>query len=134
MADLKESSCSLLSATTVSLESDATTTLYTVPAGKTCILSHAIVVLGLTDAADAGATTTMSIGTSASPSVDFCATNTLTNLDAVGDCVILKPIPNTTPLKSKIYAAGAVIAATVASQSGTGTSELSKVYLYGTLY
>jgi len=134
MADLKESSCSLLSATTVSLEADGETNLYTVPDGKRCVLSHAIVVLGLTDAADAGATTTMSIGGEDDPAVDFCAANTLTNLDAVGECVILRPIPNTTPLKSKSYPATTIIQASVGSQSGTGTSDLSKVYLYGTLY
>ena len=133
MADLRESSCSLLSTTTVSLEADATTTLYTVPVGSTCILSHAVLVLGLTGAADA-AGTTISIGTSAAPSEDFIPTSTLSNLDSVGKCVILTPIASTTPLELTSYAAGAVIAATIASQAGTGTSELSKVYLYGMLY
>jgi hypothetical protein len=126
MADLKEKSCSLLSTTTVAFNSNADTTLYTVPTGKRCILSHAIVVAG----ADAGATTTISIGASGT-TTDFVPANTLSNLDAQYDVVQIRPIPNTTPLKSKSYAAGTVIAATVGTQSGGATNS---VYLYGTLY
>ena len=126
MPNLKEKSDSLLSATTVSFAADADTTLYTVPTGKRCILSHAIAVAG----ADAGATTTLAIGQNTAET-DFCAANTLSNLDAQYDAVIMMPIPNTTPLKSKSYAAATVIEAQVATQSGGATNT---VYLYGTLY
>ena len=126
MANLKECSLSLLSSTTVALNADADTVIYTVPTGKRCILSHAILVAG----GDAGATTTISIGANGSET-DWLAANTLSNLDAQYDCVVLQPIPNTTPLKGKSYAAGTVIDARVASQSGTATNTL---YLYGTLY
>ena len=116
----------LLSATTVALNANADTTLYTVPTGKRCVLSHAILVAG----ADAGATTTIAIGQDTAET-DFIPANTLSNLDAQYDAVILKPIPNTTPLKNKSYAAGTVIQAQVGTQSGGATYTL---YLFGVLY
>ena len=126
MADLRENSVSLLSSTTVSFAADADTVLYTVPTGKRCILSHAIIVAG----ADAGATTTISIGQNGA-TTDFIPNNTLSNLDAAYDAVKVQPVPATTPAKMKSYAATTVIEATVASNSGGATNT---VYLYGTLY
>lgn len=126
MADLKETASALLSSTTIAFNSNADTTLFIVPAGKRCILSHAIVVAG----GDAGANTTLSIGQNAA-TTDFVPNNTLSNLDAEFDTVILKPIPNTTPLKNKSYAETTVIEGTVASQTGAAGNT---VYLYGTLY
>ncbi len=116
----------LLSATTLALNANADTTLYTVPAGKRCILSHAILVAG----ADAGATTTISIGADGAEA-DFLAVNTLSNLDAQYDAVILMPIPGLIPAKTKSYAAAVVIQARVGAQSGGATNT---IYLYGTLY
>ena len=116
----------LLSATTISFAGDADTALYTVPTGKRCVLSHAVVVA----AGDAGATTTVSIGQNTAET-DFIPANTLSNLDAEFDSVILQPIPNTTPLQIKSYAAATVIEAQVASHSGvTGNT----IYLFGILY
>lgn len=116
----------LLSTTTVAFNADADTTLYTVPTGKRCVLSHAIAVA----AGDAGATTTVSIGANGTET-DFIPANTLENLDAEYDAVILQPIPNTTPLKIKSYAATTVIEAQVASQSGVAGNT---IYLFGILY
>jgi len=116
----------LLSTTTVAFNADADTTLYTVPTGKRCVLSHAIVVA----AGDAGATTTLSIGQDTAET-DFIPANTLSNLDAQYDAVILQPIPNTTPLKIKSYAAATVIQAQVATQSGVAGNT---IYLFGILY
>ena len=124
--DLKEKAVALLSTTTISLAADADTTLYTVPAGKRCVLSHAVIVA----ADDAGATTTLSIGQSGA-TTDFVPNNTLSNLDAQYDAVIIRPVPATTTLKSKSYAAATVIKATVASQSGAAGNTL---YLFGFLY
>ena len=126
MADVKEKSISLLSATTVAFNANAHTTLYTVPVGKRCILSLAIVVAG----ADAGATTTLSIGQNGAET-DFVPACTLSNLDAQYDAVILKPIMNVTPLKNKSYAAGTVIEAAVLAYSGSASNT---VYLFGMLY
>jgi len=116
----------LLSTTAVSLAANADTTIYTVPAGKRCILSHAILVAG----ADAGASSTIAIGQNTAET-DFLAAHTLSNLDAANDAVILIPVPNTTPLKGKSYAAATVIQAQVANQSGGASNTL---FLFGTLY
>lgn len=126
MASLHEKAVTLLSTTTVSFAANADTTLYTVPTGKRCVLSHAVVVAG----ADAGATTTLAIGADGAET-DFLAAHTLSNLDAQYDAVIVRPVPNTTPLKSKSYAAATVIQAQVGSQSGGATNT---VYLFGFLY
>lgn len=126
MPDAKAKVISLLSTTTVALNANADTTIYTVPAGYRCLLDHAILVAG----ADAGATTTISIGQDTAET-DFIPANTLSNLDAAYDAVILMPVPNTTPTKTKSYAAGTVIQAQVANQSGGATNTL---YLFGILY
>jgi len=125
MPNLKEKSVSLLSSTTVALNANAATTLYTVPVGKRCVLSHAILVAG----ADAG-TTTVSIG-QVGALTDFLAINTLSNIDAANDAAILRPVPNTTPLLSKSYAAATVIQMDVTNQAGGATNT---VYLFGFLY
>lgn len=117
---------SLLSTTTISFAGNGDTALYTVPTGLRCVLTKAIIVAN----GDAGATTTVSIGANGS-TTDFVPANTLSNLDAANDAVILMPIPNTTPLKSKSYAAGTSIVATVGSYSGTTGNT---IYLFGFLY
>ena len=124
--DLKEKSVSLLSTTNVAFNGNGATTLYTVPAGKRCVLAYATVIAG----ADAGATTAVTIG-QVGALTDFLASNILSNLDAQYDVVNLEPIPNTTPLKGKSYAAGTVIQMNVATQSGGATNS---VLLFGTLY
>jgi len=123
--NLKEKACTLLSVTTVALNANAHTTLYTVPTGKRCILILAVLVAG----ADAG-TTQVSIGANGTET-DFIPANTLSNVDAQYDCAILMPVPNTTPTKTKSYAPGTVIEIAVTNQAGGATNT---VYLYGTLY
>jgi len=125
MAKLIEKSISLLSTTTVSFSANGQTTLYTVPTGKRCVLVHVIIVA----AADAG-TTTVTVG-QVGTLTDFLPTNTLGNLDAPYDAVILQPIPNTTPLKGKSYAAGTVIQIDVGSYAGAAGNT---VYLFGFTY
>ncbi len=116
---------SLLSITTVSLAADADTTIYTVPTGKRCILSHAILVAG----ADAS-TSDISIGKNGTET-DFIPAYDLQHLDAEYDCVLLAPIPAVISLQLKSYAATSVIEAQVTNQAGGATNTL---YLYGTLY
>jgi len=123
--DLKEKAVALLSTTTISFAADDDTILYTVPAGKRCVLSHAVIV-----AADADTGSTITIGQSGA-TTDFLAANTLSNIAAQYDAVVVRPIPNTTPLKSKSYAAATVIKATVASNGGAAGGTL---YLFGFLY
>lgn len=125
MAALNTLASTLLSTTTVALNANADTTLYTVPVGKRCVLTHAVLVAG----ADAG-TTTISIGQDTAET-DFLPVNTLSNLDAQYDAVILMPVPATTPTKTKSYAGGTAIQAQVTNQAGGATNTM---YLFGFLY
>jgi len=125
MTALNENAITLLSATTVSLAADGDTTIYTVPVGKRCILSHAILVAG----ADAG-TSDISIGQNGAET-DFVGVTNLDNLDAQYDAMLLAPVPSATPATNKSYAAGTVIEAKVANNNGGATNTL---YLFGTLY
>lgn len=124
MAALKEKAISLLSTTTVSLASATQTTLYTVPAGKSCVLHCAVIVAG----ADAS-TSTVTIGQNGALT-DWLGTQTLSNLDAANDAVILMPVPNATPAKLKLYATGTLIKIDVTSAVGGATNTL---YLFGQL-
>lgn len=125
MAALNENAITLLSETTVALNANGDTALYTVPAGKRCILSHAILVAG----ADAG-TSDISIGQNGAET-DFVGVTNLDNVDAQYDACLLMPVPSATPAMLKSYAAGTVIEAQVANQAGGATNTL---YLFGILY
>jgi hypothetical protein len=114
-----------LSTTTVALNANGDTTIYTVPSGKTCILHSAILVVG----ADAG-TSDISIGQNGAET-DFVGVTNLDNADAANDAVLIAPVPSATPATLKAYAAATVIQAQVANQAGGATNTL---YLYGTLY
>ena len=126
MAALIKNAITLLSSTTIALDGNGNTTLYTVPPDTRCVLSYALIEAG----GDAGATTTITIGQNGA-TTDFLASNILSNLDAQYDVVRLLPIPNTTPLKGKSYSAGTVIEATIGSQSGSATD--STLLLFGIL-
>jgi len=128
MADLRANAVTLLSTTTVALNADADTTLYTVPTWKRCVLSHAILVVG----ADAG-TTDISIGQNGAET-DFVGAIDLGNLDAANDACRLAPVPvsaSSSAAKEKSYAAGTVIEAKVTNHAGGASNTL---YLYGMLY
>ncbi len=127
MAALKESAVSLLSTTTLtSLAVETQQTLYTVPAGKTCVLSHAI--LEADD--DLGAAGVLTIGQNGAVT-DFVGTTNVDNVDADGDCMLMMPVPSATPAKLKAYAAGTVIEIDVATAAAAVTG---KLYLFGILY
>ena len=115
----------LLSVTNVPFDADGDTVLFTVPKGYSCLLDHVKIVAG----ADA-VSTDITVGRAGTEN-DFIPTNQMDNLDAASDVVIIMPIPNTTPLTLKVYAAETVIEMNVANQAGGATNA---VYLYGTLY
>ncbi len=125
MSLLDENALTLLSTTTVALNANAQTTIYTVPTGKRCILDKAILVLG----ADA-VTTDISIGQNGA-TTDFLVVTDLGLINAQYDACILQPIPATNVLISKSYAAGTVIEFDVTNQAGGATNTL---YLFGILY
>ncbi len=132
MADLKESALTLLSDTAggvtvlTSIAVEAIQTLFTVPIGKTCILSHAYVEVD----GDAGAAGVLTIGKDAA-ATDFVGTTNVDNLDADGDCILMMPVPSATPATLKAYQAGEVISIDVATAANAVTGS---VYLYGILY
>ena len=126
MADLKEKSISLLSETTVSLAAVAATTLYTVPTGKRCVLTHAILVA----AADCS-TSVLTIGQSTAKT-DFVNSATLSSIDAQYDVAYMSPLPSATiPPKIESYAAATIIQVDVTTANGAAGNT---IYLFGFLY
>ena len=115
----------LLSTTTVALNSNADTVIYTVPVGKRCVLAFAKLIAG----ANANSTD-VSIGQNGAET-DFVPTTQCDNLDAQYDVITLMPVNSTTPPKEKSYAAGTVIEFKVTNQAGGATNTLM---LFGTLY
>ncbi len=122
---IAESVVTLLSSTNLPLDADADTDLFTVPIGKNCVLSHAVLVVG----ADAG-TTLLSIGRDG-VETDFIDTYNLSVLDLADDAAILSPVPNSTPALIKSYPATTVIQAQVSSNAGGATNQ---IFLFGFLY
>ena len=125
---LKETSVALLGTATLSSQAVATTTIYTVPAGKRCLLDHIAIVAGAT----ASPTMVVSFGQTAA-ATDFLDDQTTTNLAAQYDRIICAPVPNATPVKTKSYAAATVIVADVVTSDADGGTD-NAVYVYGTLY
>jgi len=127
MADLKEVSDALLSVTAIADLSSATeTTLYTVPTGKTLILTKAL----LRVAGDVGGSCDVSIGQDGAET-DFIASSDLDEANAAGDVMLLAPIPSVTqaaPLKE--YVAAELIKFDVIN---AGNAVAATCYLYGTL-
>ena len=128
MAALNENAAALLSTTTVTTNLSATgaTTLYTVPTGKTCVLSEAWLKAG----GDVGASLAVTIG-QVGALTDFVGTTNGDNLDASDDVILIAPVPSATPTTNKAYSAGTVlqINVAVAGNAVTGT-----VYLFGFLF
>lgn len=126
MAELKESGIALLSSTAIAdLSSTGQTTLYTVPTGKTLILTEA----WLRVAGDVGASLACSIGQNGAVT-DFVGTTNGDNLDASGDVILMKPVPSATPATNKEYAAATVIEFDV---SVGGNAVAGTLHLFGFL-
>ena len=125
MPALQEKCLALLSTTAIADLSDAdVTTIYTVPVGKTCILSHA----RLRVAGDVGAALVVTIG-QVGALTDFVDSTNGDNLDAAGDVILLAPVPSATPATEKEYTAGEVIQLDVAI---AGNAVAGTLYLWGT--
>jgi len=124
MPKAKEKGIALLSTTTVTtnLSVADVTTLYTVPIGKTCILSHAYLTVG-GDAGDSLAVTIGQVGAL----TDFIDTTNGDNLNAANDCILLAPVPSATPTTQKQYTAGEIIRIDV-SVAGNAVSGIVDLY------
>lgn len=136
MPDLRESCEALLSSTTVAFNAAAQTTLYTVPTGKSCIITKAIVVAGA-DCVDAEIT----IGVTASwdnwlgANGMLGANLDLDELDAAGEYCIISPTADADPVAAASvltrYTAGEVIKVDVTNTGGGATNT---ILLFGILY
>lgn len=131
MSSLKEKTgVTLLSTTTVALNATGATTLYTVPPGKRCVITKAVMVFGA-DAA-VGSNTTLTIGKSTALT-DFLNTQTLVvaTFGAAYDAAIFQQIPAASTALAKSYAAGDIIQINVTAGNGGASNTL---YLFGFLY
>jgi hypothetical protein len=128
MAALNENAITLLSTTTVSLQTAAATTLYTVPTGKRCVLTELFIRCG-----SAASTTAKFTSGQVGALTDFLAEVTCTNLAATYDTLRCVPIPATTPLKSKSYAAGTVLQINITTADTDGSTD-AIADLFGYLY
>lgn len=124
--ELNELAETILSSTTVALNAVAQTTLYTVPTGKRLVITKAALIAGAS-----GGDAVLTIGKQGS-ATDFLGAQTLSNLAAQYDVVILQPIPNATPVLNKSYAAGSIIEADVTTGSTGGAT--NTMLLFGILY
>ena len=105
-----------VSTTTVGFNAVTSTSLYTVPTGKTFIPVMAIIRAG----ADAGVTD-VTFGRAGLPT-DWLGTTQLDNLDAAGDQVKVEVVNSATPAKSKTYVAGTVFMINVTVADGGATN------------
>lgn len=128
MALIEAGALSLISTTTVSLQTAAATTLLTVPTGFRFVPFGAAVRCG-------SATSPTAIVTfgQVGALTDFLGSQTMTNLVATYDTVWCLPIPNATPVKCKSYAAGTVFQINVGTADVDGSTD-AIVDLFGFLY
>lgn len=135
MADLIENADGILSVTDVDFSGTGQTTLYTVPVGKTLVITKVIIVAG-GDAAE----TDITIGVTASWD-NWAGANgiagadiALDNMDAAKDMLEISPATFVaTPAANNVlqrYVAGEVIKIDVVAGNGNASND---VYLYGTL-
>ncbi len=126
MPSLRECADALLSVTAIAaLSATGATSLYTVPAGKTLILTKALIKV----AGDVGASGVITIG-QVGALTDFVGTTNLDHADAASDVVLVAPVPSATPATLKEYTAAEIIQINVAVG---GNAVAATVYLFGIL-
>ncbi len=128
MAELNTVGIALLSTTSaIDLNAVAETSIFIVPPGKTCILSHAFLKVDQ----DAGGDGVFTIGANGAET-DFVGTQNGDNLDAADDVILMQPVPSTTPPTNKAYAAAVDLRLDVST--GAAASTTGVLYLFGFLY
>jgi hypothetical protein len=129
MADLKEKAISLLgSKAGIDLNTTTTeTTIYTVPTGKTCILSRIVLRAFSADSL----LSTVSVG-QAGAATDFLTTQTLTGITAsfATQALTLTNVPNATPVVQVLYPAGTAIVVKTVAASGAACTCTADVFGY----
>ncbi len=106
MGKLQETTLCLLQKTAITtfVTLNAETTVYTVPAARTCILSHG----WLKVAGDIGDTAVMTVGQNGDED-DWVGTTNGDNADANLDVILFSPVPSATPTTLVEYVAGELI-------------------------
>ena len=125
MASLLEYGVGLLSSTAaVDLNNAvAATSLFTVPAGKKCVV-HKIVLRNLSANATAATVTFGQVGAL----TDFLNTQTLSGLNAAAATGVLMPIPNATTVKAIEYTAAEIFQINVTVAAGIACTCTIDVY------
>ena len=130
MGDINETACGLLRSTPgVDLGTVAATDLYTVPAGKICVVHYVVIRLVSGDVK----TTVATFGETGA-ATDFVGAQTLVALNAAGSAGIIMPVPAAATVEIQEYSAAEVfvIDVTTASGDGAGTPTCT-VDVYGSL-
>lgn len=128
MADLKEKAVALLgSVDSVDLNDDASsTTIYTVPTGKKCVLDH----VRIRNISANCTSATCTVGQTGALT-DFLGTQTLSGLNAAASTGILRPVPNATTVKGVEYTAGETLVFRVVVAAGVACT--ATVAFYGVI-
>ena len=127
MGKLQETTLCLLQKTAITTFAtvNAETTVYTVPAARTCILSHA----WLKVAGDVGPNLVVTVGQDGDED-DWVGVTGGGNLDADLDAIIFSPVPAATPATLKEYVAAEKIIFKVTT---AGNAVAGTLYLFGFL-
>ena len=102
----------------------AETVLYEIPTGK---LGTPVFIV-LHDFSAACGTAVITVGKSGGACEEFLGDQTLTNIAAAGDYVILMPVPNATPVKLVEFAAGEEITIEITTAEGGALTCEADVY------
>jgi len=127
MGKLQETTLCLLQKTAITtfVTLNAETTVYTVPTGRTCILSHG----WLKVAGDVGPNLVVTVGQNGDED-DWVGLTAASNLDADLDVIIISPVPSATPATLVEYVAGELIKFKVTT---AGNAVAGTFYLFGFL-
>lgn len=128
MADLKAKAVALLgSVDSVDLNDDvSSTTIYTVPSGKKCVLDH----VRIRNISANCTSATCTVGKTGALT-DFLGTQTLSGLNAAASTGILRPIPNATTVKGIEYVAADTLVFRVVAAAGIACT--ATVEFFGTI-
>ena len=119
--------CLLGSIDSVDLNDDvSSTTIYTVPTGKKCVLDHVRIRNLSANALSA----TCTVGQTGALT-DFLDTQTLSGLNAAAATGILRPVPNATTVKGIEYTAGEDLVFRVVVAAGSGST--ATIEFFGTI-
>jgi hypothetical protein len=102
------------------------TTLYTVPTGKSCIVTHAVIRSLSASAASAVVT----LGKTGGSCDEWLGDQTLSNLSATTKYGVLQPVPNATTVAGLILVAGESFGLEITTAAGSACTATIDVFGY----